>query len=142
MTARGAVGARPGCGIASLFERRRAVRRGRAAGRGHDRIEARSIWLRRAVEAELRADRTAVVGRARANLARMRDAHGPGAAADMDRWADLLDGPLDGFASVLASTARSARDLRQCTPFAGVRSPAERWAAYRAFADARGDGLS
>jgi hypothetical protein len=47
------------------------------------------------------------------------------------RWRALLDLPLDELAAAITVDGEAARDLRQCTPFAGVLTPRERWARVR-----------
>ncbi len=101
--------------------------------RDHAYNEERSLWLHRAIAARLRADPGWVRAKAKANLARIRGSHGPSVGPYLCRWSELLDGPLDTLAGMLISESQDARDLRQCTPFAGVLSPHERWEVYRAF---------
>lgn len=47
------------------------------------------------------------------------------------RWRDLLARAPDEVAAALAADTESMRDLRQCTPFAGVVAPSERWRIIR-----------
>lgn len=101
--------------------------------RTHAYNDQRSLWLHRAIARKLLADPDAVRARARANLARMRHAHGASLAPYVKRWEALLAGPLDVLAAELTADDQEARDLRQCTPMAGVLTPQERWALYRDF---------
>lgn len=100
---------------------------------GHAYNEERSIWLHRAIAGRLRQDPAAVLAKARANLERLRRVHGPSAAPYVRRWADLLDGPLEDLIATMTADDQPARDIRQCTPFAGVLRPTERWEVYRQF---------
>ena len=47
------------------------------------------------------------------------------------RWRTLLDLPLEDLARAITTDDEQARDLRQCSPFAGVLTPRERWAIIR-----------
>ena len=100
---------------------------------GHAYNEERSLWLHRAIAERLRADPAVVLEKARSNLAQARRVHGPSVLPYLRHWDALLDGPLDRLTTVMTSLTQEARDLRQCTPFAGVLSAQERWGVYRAF---------
>lgn len=100
---------------------------------GHLRSEEWSLYLHRLVAGKLRQDQHVVIARARRNLESMRHAHGPAVERYASHWDALLSGPLDRLIEMMTSPAREARDLRQCTPFAGVLTARERWAAHRAF---------
>lgn len=97
------------------------------------REERRSRWLHAEIAARLREDPQAVLGKARSNLATMRRADDGTARRWFDQWDRLLEQPVDAVAGVLTGTSQAAADLRQNTPFAGVLTPRERWAAYRDF---------
>ena len=99
------------------------------------REERRSLALHRAIARRLADDPTAVVARARRNLARMRARPGQGAHA-LREWDVILDRPVHTLLLLLTDPGEWARELRHATPFAGVLSAAERAAVYRAFADA------
>lgn len=100
-----------------------------------DRAEARSIALHRAIAERLVQEPDPVLERARRNLATLRSVHADGSADHwLDAWADLLDGPVDALVATLTDPGDTAHELRQNTPFAGVLSPRERWAVYRAHA--------
>jgi hypothetical protein len=43
----------------------------------------------------------------------------------------VLELPLDELAGAITADDEAGRDLRQCSPFAGVLAPAERWAIVR-----------
>lgn len=103
----------------------------------HDGRDAFSRALHRAAGARLGADPDAVLLRARHNLAVMRRAN-PAAEEWLAGWERLLDGPLDALLALLAAAGPDSRDLRQCSPFAGVLAPRERWAVLRRVREARG----
>jgi hypothetical protein len=48
-----------------------------------------------------------------------------------ERWRELLDAPVDVVAERLIADTPELTQLRQTTPFAGLLSPAERWAILR-----------
>lgn len=100
--------------------------------------QGRSLWLHRAVAGKLALDPPRALGRARRNLARLRDVHPRGRVhAQFDAWEALLDGPLDLLLDVLVSRSPRAVELRQNSPFAGVLTNTERTKALRAFRQAR-----
>lgn len=100
---------------------------------GLTREEARSLALHRAIAARLAADPTAVLAKARQNLAVMRRANDDGTAREwFNKWDRLLAGPLASVIEVLVSHEQHARELRQVTPFAGVLTDEQRRAIYRA----------
>lgn len=106
----------------------------RDSGRGLTRDQLRSLWLHRAVAGKLALDPPRVLGKARRNLQRMRQAHPGGRVqADFDAWEQLLDGPLERLFDTLTSASPRAIGLRQNTPFAGVLTSAERSKALAAF---------
>jgi len=47
------------------------------------------------------------------------------------RWRVLLDLPLSALREKLVEDSQEMIDLRQCTPFAGVLDPRERWRILR-----------
>ena len=97
------------------------------------REDGRSLALHRAIARRLAADPTAVIARARRNIARMRGR--PGQATHLLReWEALLDRPVPALLPVLVDPGEWARELRHVTPFAGVLSARERAAVYEAFA--------
>lgn len=104
-----------------------------APASGHDRAEEWSLHLHRLVAAKLRENPEGVLAKARRNLAVLRQVHGRSSETYLRRWEALLAGPVEELIRVMTSPAQEARDLRQCTPFAGVLSPGERWEAFRAF---------
>lgn len=117
---------------------RRLRRRDVAAFRTGDltRDQERSLWLHRVVAGRLSMDPDAVLTTARTNIATMRQAHrNTSAMAWIDRWASLLDGPLDVLLETLTALSTAARELRQNSPFAGVVPEEDRQAALHAFRD-------
>jgi hypothetical protein len=48
-------------------------------------------------------------------------------------WETMLNGPLDSLLAFMVSPTEEARRLRQCSPFAGILSPRERWSIYESF---------
>ncbi len=52
----------------------------------------------------------------------------------LDRWEQVLAGPLDRLLEVLEQDTEGMRAMRQTSPFAGILTPKERWAIYDAFA--------
>ncbi|GAB2859791.1 hypothetical protein GCM10022221_69180 [Actinocorallia aurea] len=80
----------------------------------------RSLWLNRAVVAELESDADRVLGLAHRNLERMRGRAGWGHNPWFVRWGIVLDSGVDAVIEVLLSRDPEAVELRQNTPFAGV----------------------
>jgi hypothetical protein len=91
--------------------------------------DAISLALGRAVAAALRA-RPELVEVARENLRRwsQRNADSPALLACYQRWARVLDGPLEGVCQLLEEDTQRAQLMRPGSPFAGVLSPREVWA--------------
>ena len=96
------------------------------------REDRRSLALHDRIAERLRAAPAETLGRAEANLLRMRGLH-PGASDFFDEWARLLHGRPDALADALVNPGLHYRDLRHVTPFAGVLSASERAAVYREF---------
>ena len=89
--------------------------------------DRRSLAMHRSVASRLLAEPDEVRSKAQQNLLALRRADVDGrAAAYLDEWAHLLDGPTDTLVETLTSERQSARDLRQVSPFAGVLSQHER----------------
>jgi hypothetical protein len=71
--------------------------------------------------------------RARRNLDRLRSVHSDGSAAlYLDRWSELISGPVDGLLGVLTSTDEEAVALRHTSPFAGILNEASRRSVIKA----------
>lgn len=45
----------------------------------------------------------------------------------LERWRELLDGPRSDLFERMTADDEDGRALRQCSPFAGVLNPRERW---------------
>lgn len=102
--------------------------------RGMTREELRSLWLNRAVAAELAQDPERVLALARENLARFRQIHA-GRSADrwLKRWQQILDQGPEPAMEALTSTAPEASDLRQNSPFPGALADSQRRAVLDSF---------
>lgn len=100
------------------------------------RDQLKALWLHRAVAGRLVSDPDAVLGKAKANLDRLRTIHRDGMAARwLERWAVVLESGVEAVLTVLTSRAPEDVELRQNSPFAGVLSEVERRAVLAAFAD-------
>jgi hypothetical protein len=99
---------------------------------GHQRIDARSLALHRAIGEKLRA-RPELMAIAHDNLERWSK---PGNRSQYywDEWRKILARPLPEILELLGEESERMTALRQATPFAGVLEPAERWAIYAQFA--------
>ena len=58
----------------------------------------------------------------------------------LQKWQQLLAGPVEGVLEALTSRSPISRELRQNTPFAGVLSEEQRQAALAGFARAVHEG--
>lgn len=98
------------------------------------REDRRSLALHEAIAEELRSDPEGIGARAASTLARMEEVH-------QDRvpllafWRHLLALPVEHLIDLLLDPRPFARELRHCTPFAGILSARERADVYRRFAD-------
>ena len=88
------------------------------------RDQERSLWLHRAVLAELVEDPEGVLARVRRNLERLRAQHPSRSMTGrwLGLWQEVLDEGVDAVADMLTSQGRAALELRQNSPFAGVIS--------------------
>ena len=104
----------------------------------YDRATEKSLAVHRAIAAKLLSDPEPVLAKARVNLARLRanDPAGHGRIW-LDRWAHLLDSPIDEIVIAVLARTEQAADLRQMTPFAGVLTDDERVAAHARVANRR-----
>ncbi len=98
---------------------------------GHQRIDERSLALHRAIAEKLRAN-PSLVDVARENLDRWSERNGR-SQPYWDEWRNLLNRPIEDLLASLVEASEKMTALRQATPFAGVLSPAERWAVYACF---------
>lgn len=105
-------------------------------------MKAWSIHLHEAVARKLQHDPHGVILKARRNLRLMERIHGPAVHRYVSRWEALLEGPVEELIRVITSPSPEACDLRQCTPFAGVLAPKERWAIFRAWSEGRRNDAS
>jgi len=108
---------------------------GAVLGGNLTRDQERSLWLHRAVLAELVTDPQRVLAQVRGNLQRLSVQHpGRGMTAHwLEQWQDVVDAGVDVVADVLTSQGRSALELRQNSPFAGVISQEVRSRVLAAF---------
>lgn len=98
---------------------------------GHPRNNRRSIQLHRAIAQKLMASPEPVLEKARRQAAVMQQ--DPRTKPYGDAWIHLLDLPLSLLVERMTENTEQMTDLRQCTPFAGVLTPQERWKIYRQF---------
>ena len=95
----------------------------------HRRAELRSIALHDEVVRRLRV-RPELIDDARRRLERWTES-GALAPAYAQAWRRALEQPREELFAQLVRDDEEARALRQCSPFAGVLSPAERWKIWR-----------
>ena len=105
--------------------------------RGHQRIDQRSLALHRAIAEKLRRD-PQLLDIARENLDRWSITRGR-SQPYWDAWREILSRPLPEIIAAMTDESERMTAMRQATPFAGVLTPAERWAIYRHFAPERVD---
>ena len=98
---------------------------------GHERIDRRSLALHHAIAEKLRAQ-PSLIGIARENLERWAATAGR-SAPYLDEWTRILDCPLEDVLRLIEQEGERMTALRQCSPFAGVLEPTERWAVYARF---------
>jgi hypothetical protein len=103
--------------------------------RGHQRLDQRSIELHRAIADKLRAY-PALLDIARENLDRWSQMPGH-SQPYWDAWRELLNRPFENLLDLLVEDSERMTAMRQATPFAGVLTPAERWAIYKRFEQPR-----
>jgi hypothetical protein len=95
----------------------------------HRLAELRSVALHAAIGREL-VRNPELVDDARRRLRSASTLHTT-APSYRERWLRILDEPLDRLVAFLKEDSERARELRQCTPFAGVIAPRERWRIWR-----------
>ncbi len=106
--------------------------RGDTRGRsGHDRIEARSLAMHRAIAGKLRKN-PRLLDAARENIRRWRR-RGVDVTAFAE-WEAILERGVAETVRVLTDSSENSARLRKSTPFTGVLTPEER----RRFFEARG----
>ena len=96
----------------------------------HRLSELRSLAYHRAIAARLPAHPD-LLAAARRRVARWLAEGGPTHPTYAERWAHLLEQPLDSIVAGLCVDDDDARALRACTPFAGALTARERWAIFR-----------
>lgn len=99
----------------------------------HEQADQRSLDLARAVVAVIDRDPTrAGLEHARSNCERwLRLGSSPAIA----EWRKLLEHDWPHVRAALLDEGEYGRRLRQSSPFAGVLSPAERWAIFKRWSD-------
>jgi hypothetical protein len=103
--------------------------------RGHERLDRRSLELHRRIARKIQ-ESPELIEIARDNLERWSAASGR-SQPYWDAWREILERPLAEVLELMQRDDERMTALRQATPFAGILSPAERWAVYEEFADAR-----
>jgi hypothetical protein len=100
----------------------------------HHLAEERSLAYHRVIAERLLRD-PRILAAARRTVERwLQDSPPPHYAA---AWRAVLAGDAASVAAFITDPGERARELRQSTPFAGVLSPQERWAIWRAVGEAR-----
>lgn len=96
----------------------------------HQRAEERSLALHAAIAARLAQEPHLVAGAV--DRARVwANGGGPVPAAIAAAWLEVLTGPSEELHALLVDRSERARQLRQCTPFAGFLDPRTRWRVLR-----------
>jgi hypothetical protein len=100
--------------------------------RGHQRVDQRSLELHRAIAQKLRTH-PELLEIARDNLERWSQtaAH---STPYLGEWSRILDRPLPEILELIVEESEHMTAMRQNAPFAGILTPAERWAIYDEFA--------
>jgi excisionase family DNA binding protein len=102
--------------------------------RGLTREQLRSLWLNRAVAAQVAQEPERVLGLARENLDRFYEIHaGRSAEYWLKRWDRILARGPEVVMETLTSTTPEASELRQNSPFAGVLTDDQRLSVLDAF---------
>ncbi len=108
--------------------------------KGHARIDARSLAMHRAIASKLRTQ-PELLAIARDNLSRWMA--GPGHSRPyFEEWQRILANPLEDILSLIVEDSERMTAMRQCTPFAGVLTPRDRWKIYDTFAAGTCDSSS
>ncbi len=95
----------------------------------HRLAEERSLAYHRAIAMRVR-EAPVVLERARARVEAWTDAAEP-LPHHVRRWREILLRPVAEVCAFLVDPGEEARELRQCTPFAGALTARERWAIWR-----------
>jgi hypothetical protein len=95
--------------------------------------DRRSLGYGFLIAAKLVAQPAMVIEVAQQNLSRLRSIHSDGSADSyLNRWEELLAGPVERPLRVLVSTDEESIALRHAAPFAGLLSDDERREVIRA----------
>jgi len=98
------------------------------------REQMRSLWLNRAVAAQLAQDPERVLGLARVNLARFQEIHARRSPEYwLKRWDRILSQGPEVVMQTLTSTTPQASELRQNSPFPGVLTDDQRHSVLDSF---------
>lgn len=101
------------------------------------REDRRSLVFHRAIAELVERDAKPAIGRARHNLARLREAH-PHATQLLERWRDWLELPPSRLVANMLDPRPYAREMRQVSPFSGMLSAQERARILRRFRSEHG----
>jgi hypothetical protein len=101
----------------------------------HQLAELRSIAYHQAIAQRLRAN-PELLDTVRQRLQSQLDseAHPPTSSSQRhwaQVWSELIEQPIDQLLEFMLERSDKADQLRQSTPFAGILTPAERWAIHR-----------
>jgi hypothetical protein len=99
---------------------------------GHARIDARSLAMHRVMADKLRVQ-PELLAIAHDNLKRWM-AEAGASQPYFEEWQRILANPLGDILAAMVEDSERMTAMRQCTPFAGVLTPRERWNFYDAFA--------
>jgi hypothetical protein len=98
---------------------------------GHQRIDRRSLAMHQAIADKLRAN-PSLLAVATENLDRWSSANGR-SQPYWDAWREILSRPPEEVLALMVEDSERMTAMRQVTPFAGILTPAERWAIYARF---------
>ena len=102
--------------------------------RSHQEIDARSLELHRLIAAKVRRE-PELLDRVRLTLQRWRDPGSPSRAEPyLAEWEQLMAQGLEPVLAAAIEESERAAALRQCSPFTGILSSAERFAFLKAWA--------
>jgi hypothetical protein len=102
--------------------------------RSHQEIDARSLELHRLIAAKVRRE-PELLDRMRLTLQRWRDPGNPSRAEPyLAEWEHLMAQGLEQVLAAAIEESERAAALRQCSPFTGILSSAERFAFLKAWA--------
>ncbi len=96
----------------------------------HDALDARSLALHRLIAQKIEHD-PALLHRAADNLAHWKTLESRNSQPYILAWEALLAQGLAACLRMAIEDSDHAKAMRQCSPFAGVLSPQERWKFLR-----------